>query len=80
MDEALANGAEVMVNYKEEKDFVGKIKEITGGKGVIAVFDSTGKDQFENDLEVLSRKGTLVSFGNSVSSFLSLLFEYTGEG
>lgn len=67
MDEALANGAEVMVNYKEEKDFVGKIKEITGGKGVIAVFDSTGKDQFDNDLEVLARKGSLVSFGNSVS-------------
>ncbi|CAG8961619.1 hypothetical protein HYFRA_00006155 [Hymenoscyphus fraxineus] len=65
MDEATANGAEFMVNYKTETDFVGKIKEITKGEGVRAVFDSTGKDQFENDLEVLARKGSLVSFGNS---------------
>lgn len=64
---AKKNGAEFMVNYKEEKDFVGKIKEITGGEGVKVVFDSTGKDQFENDLEVVARKGTVVSYGNSVS-------------
>jgi NADPH2:quinone reductase len=64
---AKKNGAEFMVNYKEEKDFVGKIKEITGGEGVKVVYDSTGKDQFENDLEVVARKGTVVSYGNSVS-------------
>jgi NADPH2:quinone reductase len=64
---AKKNGADYMVNYKEEKDFVGKIKEITGGQGVNVVFDSTGKDQFENDLEVVARKGTVVSYGNSVS-------------
>lgn len=64
---AKENGAEVVVNYKTETDFVGRIKEITGGEGVKAVFDSTGKDQFENDLEVVARKGTVVSFGNSVS-------------
>ncbi|TVY36002.1 putative quinone oxidoreductase, partial [Lachnellula cervina] len=62
---AKENGAEVVVNYKTETDFVGRIKEITGGEGVKAVFDSTGKDQFENDLEVVARKGTVVSFGNS---------------
>ncbi|TVY91587.1 putative quinone oxidoreductase, partial [Lachnellula willkommii] len=55
---AKANGAEVVVNYKTEADFVGRIKEITGGEGVKA-------DQFENDLEVVGRKGTIVSFGNS---------------
>jgi len=62
---AKKNGAEVVINYKEEKDLVGKVKEITGGEGVRAVFDSTGKDQFDNDLEVVARKGTVVSFGNS---------------
>lgn len=67
---AKENGAEEVVNYKTESDFVGKIKEITKGEGVAAVFDSTGKDQFENDLEVVARKGTVVSFGNSVSYFL----------
>lgn len=64
---ARENGAEVTINYKTEADFVGKVKEITGGEGVKAVFDSTGKDQFENDLEVVARKGTVVSYGNSVS-------------
>jgi len=62
---AKENGAEIMINYKEEKDLVSKIKEITGGEGVKAVFDSTGKDQFENDLEVVARCGTVVSYGNS---------------
>jgi NADPH2:quinone reductase len=69
---AKENGANFMVNYKEEKDFVGKIKEITGGEGVRAVFDSTGKDQFDNDLEVVARNGTVVSYGNSVSHSVSL--------
>ncbi|KAK0119623.1 NADPH:quinone reductase [Cadophora gregata] len=63
---AKKNGAEFMINYKEEKDLVGKVKEITGGAGVSVVFDSTGKDQFENDLEVVARKGSIVSYGNSV--------------
>ncbi|KAH7411216.1 hypothetical protein BKA64DRAFT_704320 [Cadophora sp. MPI-SDFR-AT-0126] len=62
---AKKNGAQFMINYKEEKDLVGKVKEITGGAGVNVVFDSTGKDQFENDLEVVARKGTVVSYGNS---------------
>ncbi|EKD18281.1 uncharacterized protein L3040_004762 [Drepanopeziza brunnea f. sp. 'multigermtubi'] len=62
---AKANGAEFMLNYKEEKDLVGKVREITGGEGVRVVYDSTGKDQFENDLEVVARKGTVVSYGNS---------------
>lgn len=69
---AKQNGADFMVNYKEVKDFVGKVKEITGGKGVNVVFDSTGKDQFENDLEVVARKGTVVSYGNSVSFSFAL--------
>lgn len=64
---AKANGAEVMINYKEEKDLVGKVKSLTGGKGVAVVFDSTGKDQFENDLEVVARKGSVISYGNAVS-------------
>jgi len=64
---AKRNGAEFMINYKEETEFVKRVKEITGDEGVAVVFDSTGKDQFENDLEVVARKGTVVSYGNSVS-------------
>lgn len=62
---AKKNGAEFMINYKTETDFVAKVKEITGGEGVAVVFDSTGKDQFDNDLEVVARKGAVVSYGNS---------------
>jgi len=61
---AKTNGAEFVINYKSE-DVVKKVKELTGGEGVAVVFDSTGKDQFENDLEVVKRNGTVVSYGNS---------------
>jgi NADPH2:quinone reductase len=50
---------------------VGRVKEVTGGEGVDVVFDSTGRDQFENSVGVLKRGGTLVAFGISVSSFLA---------
>lgn len=60
-----------MINYKTETDFVAKVKEITGGEGVAVVFDSTGKDQFDNDLEVVARKGAVVSYGNSVCALPS---------
>ncbi|RDW80453.1 hypothetical protein BP5796_05151 [Coleophoma crateriformis] len=61
---ATKNGATYVINYKEE-DVVKRVREIAGPDGVAAVFDSTGKDQFENDLEVVARKGTVVSYGNS---------------
>lgn len=70
LEEAKRNGAEVVINYVEDKDsLVEKIKAVTeNGEGVRVVFDGTGAGQFENDLLVLRRKGVLVSFGNSVSS------------
>lgn len=66
---AKENGAEFMINYNaggDEGDVVKKVKELTGGAGVAAVFDGVGKDTFETDLEILARKGTLASFGNAV--------------
>ena len=67
MQLAQQNGAEFLINYVEQ-DVVVEVKAITGGEGVAVVYDGVGKDQFENDLEVVARKGTIVSFGNSVSS------------
>jgi NADPH2:quinone reductase len=61
---ALENGAEVVVDYSAE-DWVARVKEITAGEGVAAVFDGVGAATFEGDLEALARKGTLVSFGNA---------------
>ena len=61
---AKAHGAHYCINYKKE-DFVPKVKEITGGKGVPVVYDSVGKDTFDKSLECLSTFGMMVTFGNS---------------
>ncbi|KAI9827182.1 MAG: NADPH:quinone reductase [Thelocarpon impressellum] len=61
---ARENGAQWMINYSHE-DVVERVKAITAGEGVIAVFDGVGKDTFEGDLEMLARKGSLVSYGNA---------------
>ncbi len=64
---AKENGAGWMINYKEETDLVQKVMEITNGTGVKVVYDSVGKDQAENSLEVLAKNGILVNYGASVS-------------
>jgi NADPH:quinone reductase len=61
---AKAHGAHYCINYKTE-DFVARVKEITGGKGVPVVYDSVGKDTFDKSLECLSTFGMMVTFGNS---------------
>lgn len=61
---ARENGAEFLINYKEE-DFVKRVKEITNGEGAKAIFDGVGASTFEGDLECVARKGYLVSFGNA---------------
>src|SRR6185503_19625039 len=50
---AKAHGAHYCINYKKD-DFVPKVKEITGGRGVPVVYDSVGKDTFDKSLECLS--------------------------
>lgn len=64
VDLALKAGATHVINYSHE-DVKQKVSELTGGKGVIAVFDGVGKSTFDLSLEVVARKGTLVSFGNA---------------
>jgi NADPH:quinone reductase len=59
-------GADVVIDYKKEGvDWVKEVKEATGGEGCDAVFDSVGKDTFDGSLEVVKRKGMMVSFGNA---------------
>jgi len=57
-------GAAHMINYRRE-NFVERVKEITGGKGVKVVYDSVGKDTFERSLDCLRPFGLLANFGNS---------------
>ena len=61
---AKAHGSDYCINYKKE-DFVARVKEITGGKGVPVVYDSVGKDTFDKSLECLSMYGLMVTFGNA---------------
>ena len=64
---AAANGATHTVNYSRgSADWVARVSEITADEGgVAAVFDGVGRDTFDGDLEVVARKGTVVSFGNA---------------
>ncbi|MDJ0626738.1 MAG: quinone oxidoreductase [Rhodobacter sp.] len=61
---ALANGYAEVIDYRSE-DFVARVKDLTGGTGVAAVYDSVGKDTVAGSLDCLTTFGTLVSFGQS---------------
>lgn len=57
-----AGAAEVLVGYD---DFAVKVKALTGGRGVQAVYDGVGKDTFDGSLDSLAVRGTLVLFGGA---------------
>jgi NADPH2:quinone reductase len=61
---AKANGAAHVINYNTE-DFLARVKDITGGKGVRVVYDSVGKDTWDKSLDCLSPFGLMASFGNA---------------
>ena len=64
---AKKHGAAHCIDYNKE-DFVARVKDITGGKGVPVVYDGVGKDTFDRSLECLSPFGMMVSFGNASGS------------
>ena len=61
---AKALGADHVIDYSKE-DFVARVKDITGGKGVPVVYDSVGKDSFAKSLDCLQPRGLMVLFGAS---------------
>jgi len=61
---ARANGCAHTIVYTRE-NFVDRVKEITGGAGVAAVFDSVGRSTWQGSLQCLRRMGMMVSFGNA---------------
>jgi NADPH2:quinone reductase len=61
---AAQNGAAFTINYRTE-DFLSRVKEITGGKGVKVVYDSVGKDTWDKSLDCLRPFGLMASFGNA---------------
>jgi NADPH2:quinone reductase len=61
---ALEHGATHAIDYSKE-DFVSRVREITGGRGVKVVYDSVGKDTFEGSLSCLRPFGLLAGFGSA---------------
>ena len=78
---AKANGCTHTIVYSRE-NFVEKVKELTGGKGVPVVYDAVGKDTFPGSLDCLQPRGLFVSFGNSsgpIPPFEILLLSQKGS-
>ncbi len=61
---AKEHGAAHVINYATE-DFLARVKDITGGKGVKVVYDSVGKDTWDKSLDCLAPFGLMASFGNA---------------
>jgi NADPH:quinone reductase len=61
---AKENGCDEVIDCTSE-DIVARVKALTGGAGVSAVFDSVGKDTFAASLDSLRPRGLLVLFGQS---------------
>jgi len=61
---AREHGCAHTIVYTRE-NFVDRVKEITGGKGVAVVYDGVGKDTFPASLDCLQPRGMFVSYGNA---------------
>ncbi len=61
---ARAHGYAHVIDYRSE-DFVARVREITGARGVSATYDSVGRDTYPGSLEVLQTFGHFISFGQS---------------
>jgi NADPH2:quinone reductase len=57
-------GADEAILYTRE-DFVPRVRELTGGKGLPVVYDSVGKTTFEGSLACLRPRGLMVLYGGS---------------
>jgi NADPH:quinone reductase len=61
---ARAHGCDVAIVHGRQ-DLVDTVKRLTGGEGVPVVYDSIGRDSFEDSLRCLAPRGLLVSFGTA---------------
>jgi len=63
-DLAREAGASDAILYGEH-DWVGEVKQLTGGEGVDVVYDSVGQATFTKGLDCLKMRGMIVHFGQS---------------
>jgi len=61
---ARAHGCDHAIVYTRE-DFVARVRELTGGRGVPVVYDSVGRSTWEGSLDCLAPLGLMVSYGNA---------------
>ncbi|KZT58295.1 NAD(P)-binding protein [Calocera cornea HHB12733] len=61
---AKQNGAEDVIISKEQ-NVTEEVKKLTGGQGCHVIFDGIGKDTWEDDFEMIRRKGTIITYGNA---------------
>jgi len=61
---AKQNGAEHAIISKEQ-NVVEEVKRLTDGQGCHVILDGIGKDTWESDFEMIRRKGTIITYGNS---------------
>lgn len=62
LKKCLELGADVAINYKTE-DFVARVKEETGGKGVDVILDVVGAPYLNSNLEALALDGRIFIIG-----------------
>jgi NADPH2:quinone reductase len=63
-DLARKAGADAVILYAQT-DFEAEVKRLTDGLGVDVVYDSVGQTTFEQSLNCLKRRGSMVLFGQS---------------
>ncbi|RZT86238.1 NADPH2:quinone reductase [Pseudonocardia sediminis] len=56
-------GAAEVIRYTEVDDLAAAVRELTGGTGVDAAYDSVGKTTFDASLASLRKRGMLVLYG-----------------
>ena len=64
---ARSMGCRHTILYRQE-NFVERVREITGGRGVDVAYDSVGKDTFLGSLDCLAIRGHLINFGQASGS------------
>ncbi|ERF68253.1 hypothetical protein EPUS_02709 [Endocarpon pusillum Z07020] len=64
---ARKHGADHVIDYRSTgaPKWLDEVKRLTNDEGVAVVYDSVGKDTWENSLEAARRKGKVVFYGNA---------------
>lgn len=71
IEKAKAIGADHVINYREDR-FEGRVRKITGKKGVDVVFEHVGGEGFNGSLLCLKKGGRLVTCGSTAGPTVTI--------